>query len=42
MGPLTETGILNHEGGLLMAFIIGILFGFVLEQAGFSSSRKLA
>ncbi len=42
MGPLTETGILNHEGGLVMAFIIGILFGFVLEQAGFSSSRKLA
>jgi len=42
MGPLTETGILNHEGGLLMAFIIGIFFGFVLEQAGFSSSRKLA
>jgi uncharacterized membrane protein YedE/YeeE len=42
MGPLTETGILNHQGGLLMAFIIGILFGFVLEQAGFSSSRKLA
>lgn len=42
MGPLTETGILNHQGGLLMAFIIGIMFGFVLEQAGFSSSRKLA
>lgn len=42
MGPLTETGILNHEGGLLMAFIIGIMFGFILEQAGFSSSRKLA
>ncbi len=42
MGPLTELGILNHEGGILMAFIIGIAFGFILEQAGFSSSRKLA
>lgn len=42
MGPLTEFGILNHEGGILVAFIVGILFGFVLEQAGFSSSRKLA
>ena len=27
---------------LLTAFIIGIAFGFALEQAGFSSSRKLA
>jgi len=42
MGPLTELGILNHEGGILMAFIIGIAFGFILEQAGFSSTRKLA
>ncbi len=42
MGPLTEFGILNHEGGILAAFIIGIAFGFILEQAGFSSSRKMA
>ncbi len=28
--------------GFLAAFIIGIGFGFALEQAGFSSSRKLA
>lgn len=27
---------------LLIAFLIGIGFGFALEQAGFSSSRKLA
>lgn len=27
---------------LLIAFIVGIGFGFALEQAGFSSSRKLA
>ena len=27
---------------MVLAFLIGIAFGFVLEQAGFSSSRKLA
>ena len=42
MGPLT--GILDLTQGinLLIAFLIGIGFGFALEQAGFSSSRKLA
>lgn len=42
MGPLSETGVYSHEISLLIAFIIGICFGFILEQAGFSSSRKLA
>jgi uncharacterized membrane protein YedE/YeeE len=32
---------LSTEWGLLIGFLIGIGFGFVLEQAGFSSSRKL-
>ena len=42
MGPLT--GILSNGQGtsLLIAFLIGCGFGFALEQAGFSSSRKLA
>jgi len=42
MGPLT--GILESSQGinLLIAFLVGIGFGFALEQAGFSSSRKLA
>ncbi len=40
MGPLAlESGQFIN---LLIAFAIGIGFGFALEQAGFSSSRKLA
>ena len=41
MGPLTDIGVLNSNWELLIALIIGIGFGFVLEAAGFSSSRKL-
>lgn len=33
---------LSTEWGLLIGFFIGMGFGFVLEQAGFSSSRKIA
>ncbi|MFC2115847.1 YeeE/YedE thiosulfate transporter family protein [Bacteroidota bacterium] len=42
MGPVTS--ILGSGQGinLLIAFLIGIGFGAALEQAGFSSSRKLA
>ena len=42
MGPLIPTGIVGMEWDLFFAFFIGIAFGYVLEQAGFSSSRKLA
>ena len=42
MGPLVENGIISNNTNLLIAFFIGIGFGFVLEQSGFSSSRKLA
>ena len=42
MGPLIVYDIISQNANLLMAFFIGIGFGFVLEQAGFSSSRKLA
>jgi rhodanese-related sulfurtransferase len=41
MGPLFPE-IIGTELNLYIAFIIGIAFGFVLENAGFSSSRKLA
>jgi len=41
MGPLTDIGVLNSNWELLIALILGIGFGFVLESAGFSSSRKL-
>lgn len=42
MAPLIPLSNISNEINLLIAFIIGIGFGFVLEQAGFSSSRKLA
>jgi hypothetical protein len=42
MGPLIVNEIISENTNLLLAFFIGIGFGFVLEQAGFSSSRKLA
>lgn len=42
MGPLTIIANLPEWLNLLIAFLIGAGFGFALEQAGFSSSRKLA
>lgn len=42
MGPLIPVLGISEEFNLLIAFIIGLGFGFSLEQAGFSSSRKLA
>lgn len=42
MGPLLGNELISTNANLLLAFIIGIGFGFALEQAGFSSSRKLA
>jgi hypothetical protein len=42
MGPLAVNEIISENTNFLLAFIIGIAFGFVLEQSGFSSSRKLA
>lgn len=40
MGPLVSHYI-DSEFNLIIALIIGIGFGFVLEQAGFSSTKKL-
>lgn len=42
MGPIIPLFEISEEINLLIAFLIGLGFGFVLEQAGFSSSRKLA
>jgi len=41
MGPLITQEIISQAWNPLLAFLIGIGFGFTLEQAGFSSSRKL-
>jgi len=42
MGPLLSLSDALLWADLLAGLFIGILFGFALEQAGFSSSRKLA
>jgi hypothetical protein len=42
MGPLTSISEFPEWLNILITFAIGIGFGFALEQAGFSSSRKLA
>ncbi len=42
MAPLIPQGIINPELNFFFALILGIGFGYVLEQAGFSSARKLA
>lgn len=41
MGPLVPD-LLSNELSILSALLVGIAFGYVLEQAGFSSSRRLA
>ena len=41
MGPLAPFGIIGSEFNLIIALILGFFFGLILEQAGFSSSRKL-
>ncbi len=40
MGPLVPY-IISEEFGLVIALAIGVAFGFVLEQAGFSTTKKL-
>lgn len=42
MAPLIVNEIISPNTNLLIAMLIGIGFGFVLESSGFSSSRKLA
>ena len=41
MGPLIQQGIISPEWNPIIAFILGVGFGFVLEQAGFSTARKI-
>lgn len=40
MGPLVPD-LISDELNLVVALVLGFLFGWVLEQAGFSSSRRL-
>ncbi len=41
MGPLYKFGWFDFAYSLQMAGLIGFLFGFVLERAGFGNARKL-
>jgi len=41
MAPLAKLGYFGDEVGLVIAFAIGIGFGFFLERAGFGSAKKL-
>lgn len=42
IGPLIPMGVIGQGWDLVIALLIGMAFGYVLEAAGFSSSRKLA
>jgi hypothetical protein len=39
--PLFKFGVFGDETSLIVAFLIGIGFGWCLERAGFGSARKL-
>jgi hypothetical protein len=39
--PFFKVGMFGEEAGLVLAFLIGIGFGFFLERAGFGSAKKL-
>jgi len=41
MGPLIPNELLSPEWNNVIALIIGIAFGYIMEASGFSSSRKL-
>jgi hypothetical protein len=40
--PFYKFDVFGYETSLVIAFLLGIMFGFTLERAGFSSSKKLA
>ncbi|MBW7933697.1 MAG: YeeE/YedE family protein [Gemmatimonadaceae bacterium] len=42
MAPFFKYGLFGENIGLVVAFLVGIGFGFFLERAGFNSARKLA
>lgn len=41
IAPFYKFGMFGDETSLVVAFVIGIGFGFFLERAGFGSARKL-
>ncbi len=41
MGPIIPNGIIADNWNFVIAILIGIAFGFILEASGFSSSRNI-
>ncbi len=41
IAPFLKYGMFGDETSLVLAFVIGIAFGFALERAGFGSAKKL-
>ena len=41
MGPLIPNGIISGNWDFVIAILLGIAFGFILEASGFSSSRNI-
>jgi uncharacterized protein len=41
MAPLLKYGVFGTDTSLVVAFVLGLGFGFALERAGFGSARKL-
>ena len=41
MGPLIPNGIIGSNWDFVIAIVLGIAFGFILEASGFSSSRNI-
>jgi hypothetical protein len=39
--PFYKLGAFGDETSLVVAFLVGIGFGFALERAGFGSAKKL-
>lgn len=41
MGPLIPNGYISVDWNFVIAIVLGIAFGFILEASGFSSSRNI-
>ena len=41
MGPLIPNGIIGGDWDFVIALLLGVAFGFILEASGFSSSRNI-
>jgi len=41
MGPLIPNGVISGDWDFVIAIVLGIAFGFILEASGFSSSRNI-